>query len=193
MRMILSLISGIAALTAYIPYIISIVRGQTRPERMSWFIWTVLGIIAFVSQLAEGARSSLWLVGVLTLGGLTIFLLSIRYGMGGILRRDLIALIFTIAGLGVWYLFGNPIIGLATVIAVGSASAFLTGLKAYQHPGTEAKITWLLASTAALLTIISLDYFTLSIVVYPTYIFLTNFGILLAAVLGQRKAAIRTA
>jgi len=193
MRMILSLISGIAALTAYIPYIISIVRGQTRPERMSWFIWTVLGIIAFVSQLAEGARSSLWLVGVLTLGGLTIFLLSIRYGMGGILRRDLIALIFTIAGLGVWYLFGNPIIGLATVIAVGSASAFLTGLKAYQHPGTEAKITWLLASTAALLTIISLDYFTLSIVVYPTYIFLTNFVILLAAVLGQRKAAIRTA
>src|SRR3989304_2731778 len=70
----------------------------------SWFIWTMLGFIAFFSQLAKGATNSLWLTVGQTTSVLIIFLLSLKYGYGGLGKRDLRALIGAGIGLVLWYL-----------------------------------------------------------------------------------------
>lgn len=35
-------------------YIISTIKGETRPNRMSWFLWALAPLIAFGAQLGEG-------------------------------------------------------------------------------------------------------------------------------------------
>ena len=158
---------------------------------MSWLIWTVLGIIAFTSQLAKGASTSLWLVGSLTSGGLCVLLLSVYFGSGGIKKSDMLALFFTIVGLSLWYATQNAALALIMGIAIGSASAILTAMKAYEQPNSEAQLTWLLASIAGLLALASIKPLTLILAAYPLYIFVTNLGILFSILLGQRQAAIK--
>ncbi len=69
--------SGVLSTYAYIPYILDTLAKRTNPQRASWLIWSVLGSIAFFSQLFEGASSSLWFAGVQVTGTISVFLLSI--------------------------------------------------------------------------------------------------------------------
>ncbi|KKT58129.1 MAG: hypothetical protein UW52_C0064G0012 [Candidatus Gottesmanbacteria bacterium GW2011_GWA1_44_24b] len=58
------LLSAVIFPISYFPYVRDTLRGKTKPERASWFIWATLGAIAFFSQLAKGATDSLWLSGL---------------------------------------------------------------------------------------------------------------------------------
>ena len=86
-------LAGVAAavlsLIDPIPYVRDILHGLTRPHRGTWLIWSALGVTAFASQLADGARWSLALVGVQTAATTLILVLSIRFGMGGLGAADL--------------------------------------------------------------------------------------------------------
>ena len=63
----LGLLAGLVAVADPIPYIRDTVRGRTRPHRGTWLIWSVLAIVAFLAQYADGAAWSLPMVGVLAL------------------------------------------------------------------------------------------------------------------------------
>jgi hypothetical protein len=177
MHVILSFASGIVCLVAYVPYILNILKGHTKPERMSWLLWLILGVISFFAQASLGATFSLVLPAVLTLGSLIIFMLSIKYGIGGTLRRDIVALVVSMSGLGVWILYNKPLVPLLINIAIGSVSALLTMFKAREHPNTETSLTWLLASIAGLLSLSSVKNLEFSLVAYPAYIVITNFAV----------------
>ena len=99
MLQLLGLLSGFISVICYLPYIRDIVAKKTKPEKASWLIWSVLGSIAFFSQLAKGATDSLWMPGVQTFGVAVIFLLSLKYGVGGLTKRDLVALLLSFFGL----------------------------------------------------------------------------------------------
>jgi hypothetical protein len=172
-----SFISGILCLLAYVPYIVNILSCKTKPQRMSWFLWLVLGIISLASQASLGATYSLVLAYILTLGSLVIFLLSIKYGTGGFTARDIWALLFSIAGLVIWLMTNMPLISLAINIAIGSVGALLTIKKTIEHPGSETAITWLLASVAGLASLVSTGHLRLGLIAYPLYIILTNFAV----------------
>ena len=94
----LGLLSGFLSIIMYIPYLRDIFHHTTKPERASWLIWSVLGGIAFFSQFAKGATNSLWLTGAQTLGVFVVFILSLRYGVGGLVKRDIYALNYS----GTW-------------------------------------------------------------------------------------------
>src|SRR6266498_3135268 len=102
MLQFLGITSGILTGIACIPYIKDILLGKTKPERTTWLIWSLLGSIAFFSQMSEDANWSLWLTGIDTLGVIFIFLLSLNYGVGGWTKRDMIALIAAGIGLVLW-------------------------------------------------------------------------------------------
>lgn len=67
MLQIFGYMSGIISIICILPYLRDIFRHTTKPERASWFIWTVLGSIAFFSQYAKGATDSLWMTAAQTL------------------------------------------------------------------------------------------------------------------------------
>ncbi|HEX3569144.1 MAG TPA: hypothetical protein VHT70_05750 [Candidatus Saccharimonadales bacterium] len=118
--------SGVLAAVAYVPYVRDIFKGDAKPERVSWFIWVVLACIAFFSQLAEGAHSSLWFTGLDSVGAVVIFLLALRYGAGGFTRRDKIGLLTAGIGLLLWYVTRHAAIALLLTIIVDASGAWLT-------------------------------------------------------------------
>lgn len=183
-------LSALFSAACYLPYIRDILRKTTKPERASWFIWTVLGSIAFFSQLAKGATNSLWLTGVETVGVTLIFLLSLPYGVGGLKKRDIIALIVAVFGLVLWLFTKDATYALFLTILVDGAGAILTVIKAYETPGSETLSTWLLAGIAGILSTLSVGSFNLILLSYPLYIIVINFAVIIAMELGKRKKRI---
>ena len=180
-------ISGILVLLAAVPYVIGIFQGHSKPERMAWFIWSALGGISFFSQMAKGAGASLWLTGFQTLHDLIIFLLAIKYGMGGMLRRDKIALALAVASLVLWYVTGEAAVALFTVIFADAIGGVLTIIKTYEHPTTEPLSAWVLTFIAGLFAIVSVGKFDWILLAYPIYIFVINLAISLTIILGLRR------
>ena len=187
MLQLLGIASGILVGISYIPYIKDIFLHTTKPERASWFIWVVLGGIAFFTQLAEGANWSLWLTGIETIGVLLVFLLSVKYGVGGGTRRDLIALIAAGVGLLLWYFFQHAFIALFIAILIDCIGASLTVIKAYRDPGSETFSTWVLVAIAGILGMLAVGTVDLILLSYPFYIFLSNVAVVIAMMLGKSK------
>lgn len=144
MLQILGILSGIVSVACYIPYVRDILLKTTKPERASWLIFTVLGSIAFFSQLAKGASNSLWMTGVQTFGVALVFAMSIKFGTGGLTSRDIKALLIALIGLIIWFFTKEAAWALLISIVIDAAGALLTILKAYEDPESETLSTWFL-------------------------------------------------
>src|SRR6185437_7903902 len=103
MENVFGVVAAALNLAAYVPYVRDILRKKTKPQRVTWLVFTVLAGISFASQLALGARASLWLIGAQMLSVLVVFILSLPWGVGGFKRLDVISLLGAGVGLACWY------------------------------------------------------------------------------------------
>jgi hypothetical protein len=187
MLQLLGIASAILSLICFIPYIKDILSGSTRPERASWLIWTVLGCIAFFSQLAEGATDSLWLTVGQTFGVTGIFLLSLKFGVGGLVKRDVIALSFAALGLVLWSITNEAAIALILVILIDCVGSILTMIKSYEDPESETVITFILSGTSGLLGALAVGSWDILLLSYPVFIWMINYAIAGSIFLGRRR------
>lgn len=187
MTQVFGLASGLVSIISFLPYIRDVFRGTTKPERASWLIWTTLGSIAFFSQLAKGATDSLWMTAAQTVGVVIIFLLSLRFGVGGLTKRDKIALFFAAVGLVMWYLTSEAAIALFIVIGIDGIGMFLTAIKSYERPESETLIAWILFGVSGLFGMFAVGKWDPVLLSYPFYIFIANIVVVAAIYLGKRK------
>lgn len=180
-------LSGIAILLSFFPYIRDIFKDKTKPERASWLIWAILGSISFFSQFAKGASWSLIMTGAQTLGDLLVFLLAIKYGLGGFKRRDIIGLSGAALGLILWYLTREAAVALLIIIFVDGTGAVLTAIKAYEKPETETVSSWVLTFLGGLFACFAVGSLNLILLAFPFYICLASGTILLAIKLGFNR------
>src|SRR5579859_3201994 len=185
MMAFIGLLAGILAGISYIPYARDILRHRVKPERASWLIWVVLAGIAFFSQLAKGATQSLWLTGLDSLGALTVLLLSLHFGVGGLKRRDVAALIIAAVGLLLWHFTHNALYALLISMGIDAAGTILTVWKTFEDPASETYTMWLLVSIASILALISVGRYNLTLMSYPLYIFMANISVVCAIFVGR--------
>jgi hypothetical protein len=185
-------LAGLAILLSFAPYIRDIFSGKTKPERISWLIWAILGTISFFSQLAKGASFSLIMTAAQTVGDLFIFILAIKWGFGGFLKRDVSALVGAALGLFLWYLTKEAAVALIIAIFIDATGAVLTVIKSYERPTTETVSSWVLTFIGGLLACIAVGGFNLILLALPLYICLASAAILIAIKLGvKRKELVR--
>jgi F0F1-type ATP synthase assembly protein I len=185
---IIGLIAGVLAAASYVPYVFDIVRKKVKPERASWLIWSLLVGIALFAQLFKGAEDSLWFTLFDSAGAFVIFLLSIKYGVGGLTKRDIRGLIGAGIGLLLWYLTKDPIWALVITIIVDAIAVALNVAKTLEDPKSETYLMWSTVSFAAILGMISVGELNYGLLVYPFYIFLANFSVVVAKFVGTKLA-----
>lgn len=185
-------LSGLAILASFIPYIRDTFFGETKPERMSWLIWSIIGSISFFSQFAKGASYSLLMTGAQTIGDLFIFVIAIKYGVGGFVKRDVIAIIGAGISLFLWYLTKEASIALLIVIFIDAIGALLTVIKSYKNPETETVSAWVLTFIGGFLGCIAVGKISFILLAFPVYVCLASLSILLAIKLGFENRASST-
>ena len=182
------LLAGVAVIlfiAAVPPYIIDILRGKTKPQRATWFIWSVLGIIAFTSQLMLGASWSLVFTGLDTFGSVLGFVLSLRFGVGGWAKLDRAALAVAAIGVFCSLLVQQPVIAILGVITADCSGTILTVRKAFRMPETETTISWILVGSGALCSVLAVGKLDISLLAYPAYLLIANYSIPVAQAAGR--------
>jgi hypothetical protein len=185
MAEIFAIISAVLVLIGAPFYLVDILKGTTKPERATWFIWSILGSIAFFSQRALGAHWSLLYAGIDALGSIIVFALSLKYGVGGWSLLDRIALFIALIGVGIAYYEHRPILAILGIMLADSAGAILTIRKTYTNPQSETSITWFGIGTSSLFGALSVGSFRPALLLYPIYLTLGAYSVLLAKNLGK--------
>ncbi|MEI6528551.1 MAG: hypothetical protein WCO10_02670 [bacterium] len=83
LKTVLGIVAGVIAFIAYVVYIKAILKGETKPNRATWFIWSFVGLVLATSYYYSGAENTIWVPFVEFIGPLAIAILSIKYGEGG--------------------------------------------------------------------------------------------------------------
>ena len=178
-------ISLVLTLLAAPPYIIDTFNRKTKPQRATWLILSILGLIGFFSQLAIEANWSLVFLGVDTAASLTVLGLSIPFGIGGFSLLDRYALVVAAIGVIVSVVANRPVIALLGIILADVAGTFLTVRKAFLHPGTETTISWVLVGSAAVFSVLAVGKTSLDLLIWPVYLVLANFAVPAAQFAGR--------
>jgi len=191
MQEILGYISGGLIAISVIPYVRDILLGKTKPERATWFIWAVLLTIAFFAQLSEGGTWSLITTLIDWLGVVVIFILSIKYGMGGSTKLDKMALVGALIGLILWYITDEALVALFITVFIDALACMLTVVKTYKEPKTETVVAYIICGTGGLLGAISVGEINFSLLLFPLWIGISNYAIGITAILGRKRLALK--
>lgn len=174
MLKILGYTSGILMMLSVIPYAISIFKFQTKPQRMTWLIWSLLTLIALFSQWAEGGTWSLLLTVGDSLAIFIVFILSIKFGVGGFRKIDIISLAGAISSLILWYTTKEPAVALFLIIVTDFIGANLTIQKAWREPESENWLGWAMCGLGGLLGTLAVGEWNFILIIFPLYICLIN-------------------
>lgn len=164
-------LAGLLVLIAYAPYVLGTVRGTTKPNRATWFIWSVVCIIIAASYWKAGAENSIWVPLLNAFGTTLIALLSLKYGEGGWTRLDKACLLASGISLVLWWLSGNPVIALTINIIIDAIGAVPTVVKTYRDPKHESRGAWMVWLAAYLVNLFAIGSWTYAIAAYPIYLF----------------------
>jgi hypothetical protein len=191
MEAIFAALSGLIILAGAPPYLIDILKGKTKPQRTTWFIWSVLGIIAFIAQVQLHGGWSLVYLGLDALGNLALFLLSLKYGVGGWTWVDKAALVIAAIGIVASFAVHQPVVAIFGVVLADMSGAFLTILKTLRAPGTETTITWIFLGSAALFSALAVGKWNAQLLLYPLYLVVADGAVLGAQLIGFRRQKAR--
>lgn len=149
-------IAGCIALFQIIPYVVSILRGHTKPERTSYLIWLIVDVVGVLSYIYAGATTTIWTGIVFCLTALLIFILSLKYGVGGFSKFDIGCFLLALVGIGVWIVSKDAILALYFITLVNFIGYLPTIKKVYFLPKTENTLSWTLAALASTLNLFAL-------------------------------------
>jgi hypothetical protein len=147
--------SALLTLTAVAPYYVDILRGRTKPQRAAYAIFGTVATISFFSQMAAGAKASLWFAAVLVLNTYIVFLLSIKRGIGGFGAKDKVSLLLVAIILVAWYITNSASLAVVLVVSLNTIAKYLVVMKVYKLPYSDLLFTWVVSTFASIFAALS--------------------------------------
>jgi hypothetical protein len=164
-------VAGFLPLLGFLRYLGSIRQGKTRPSRVTWWIWAIVGLVLCYSYYSSGAVETIWVPVSLAIGHLIIAIFALKYGEGGWSKFDQGCLLCAGISLLLWWWFSSPIIALLINIVIDFLGALPTLRKSYYQPQTEDIVTWSIFLTANTLNLFALKDWSFALSAYPLYLF----------------------
>lgn len=181
-------LAGVTSVLDAAPYVRDVVRRTTRPHRGTWLIWSVLSILAFSSQAADGAAWSIVMVAVDALCTTLILALSVRRGEGGLSRGDLTILAIATVGVAGWALSSAAMIATIFIVVADTLAIGLMLPKTWRDPTSETCAMYALATVSGVLGALAVGDLDPSLLLFPVYFSLAN--AFLATVIAVRRSSI---
>ena len=177
-------------------YAVSTLRGRTRPNRVSWFVWSLAAFVAFSAQISQGVGLRSLTTFMVGFGPLMVFLASFvnKESYWKITRFDLACGALSLFALVLWAITGIGNVAIALSIVADVFATLPTLKKGFQHPGTEHPLPFLTGAISATITLLTLKAWSFSNGGFALYILLVSLTLFtlvqfqLGKVVGARSA-----
>ncbi|MFH1909807.1 MAG: hypothetical protein ABIJ72_01255 [bacterium] len=166
--------SNILVFSSYLAYEWAMIKGRARPHRTTRLVLSVIIILGFFSMYAQGDRVVVWFLGICAVQSFVMLIMSIKWGMGGWAKNDLLALAIAIIGIVTWQVTDNPVLGLYAAVTADLAGMIPALVKTYHLPNTEYWLTYVFDLSAILLTGFAIQNGGFNDYLYPVYLLLVN-------------------
>lgn len=185
---VLSLASGFLVLLSSVPYIASILRGSTKPNRVTWFVWASVGVlILFTYHELEGKAGF-----ILTVAGalcqLIVALLSIKYGTGGTSVLDRVCFALVIVAYLIWWLTGFALYPYVLAVCIDLFAVTPTFSKTYHDPGSEDLAAWSICTIGVLLSVLAIEQWSFAEALFPVYALCVELTVVLLILRGKFRS-----
>jgi len=157
-------------------YLWETIKGKVKPNKVSFLLWSIAPMIAFVAQVKQGVGLESLMTFSTGFLPLLTFIASFvnRNAEWKLSRFDIACGILSIAGLILWLITRIGNVAILFSIVADFLAAMPTVAKAYKHPETEIAWPWLATCIGVSLTILTLDKLTFANSAFIIYIFIVD-------------------
>lgn len=155
-----------------IGYLIDTLSGKTKPNKVTWFLWTLLPAIALIGMIDENAsKTSLILTFMFAFMPFLIFLASFvnKESFWKLTRFDLTCGVLSSLGILAWLITSDGNITIIFSLFANFLALLPTLVKAFKLPDTESWLVYLNGGLASFITLLTLDAWDFASAVFPVY------------------------
>lgn len=158
-------------------YIRDTLRGETSPNRVTWSLWGVEGVLGFGVELQQhiGLASLMTLMLGLVPCAVVIASFKNTHAVWKIGAFDAVCGAIAFSGLVFWAFVNEPTIALVSFVCADQVAALPTLRKSWIAPATESSRVFVMGCANCLITILTLKAFTTAGVLYPGCVAVTDF------------------
>ncbi|MDD3145262.1 MAG: hypothetical protein PHV23_04090 [Candidatus Gracilibacteria bacterium] len=181
--------SAIFTFFSYFIYFRSIIKGESKPHVVSWFIWGLISLIIFIIQIYDNAGIGAFNIGFVAFLCLLISFISFKKGSRKISKTDSFSLIFGILSIILWIFTSNPVLSVILLIIVDIFGFIPTILKSIKNPFHENENAYFLAGAGYLISIFSMtniSFLTIGFIVVTCFL-----NLFLATIIFFRKKSLK--
>lgn len=172
------------SLLGALAYIRAMFKGQTKPNRVTWFMWLVAPFIATAASLSNGVS---WAVVPVFMAGcspLLIFTASFfsKKAYWKLATFDYLCGIVSALALVLWLITNHPDLAIIFAILSDGLAAVPTFIKAWHNPKTESTWPFTIGMLSPMTTFFVARTWNFSELAFPTYLIIINVLILIAII-----------
>jgi hypothetical protein len=155
-------------------YVVATLKGKTKPNRVTWFLWALAPLVAFSAELSKGVGLESLMTFMVGFGPALVFIASFvnKKAYWKITRLDYFCGAISVLGLILWLILREGDIAISAAIVADAAASLPTIRKSFTNPETESPWVFLGASISAVITLLAIEHFTLASAGFPVYILL---------------------
>ena len=180
----LSFVAMACSLSSGTIYLVSMVKGRARPQRITWLLWSILGAVYLLSALRS--HGNVIYTTASFIGPFSVLALSVKYGVGGKSKLDLLSLAIALFALALLAFTKSPIASLLICLFVDAIGAALTVRKVLRDRSSEPRITWLISACGGAFALLGLRDYQIANLLFPGYIVIL--GLLTFSLVRPRRA-----
>lgn len=180
---ILVIISIVISLFGAWRYILDTIKGKTKPNRISWFLWALAPLIGVGASLQGGADP--WSVVRIFMAGFTpllIFAASFinKNSYWETTKFDMACGIISLLAIALWVVFGSFELAVLFAVFADLAASLVTIMKAWKFPETETVTVFITSLIVGLITLPSIPRFTIIDSSFQIYLIIVNLILIFA-------------
>ncbi len=156
-------------------YAYNTLKGNTKPNRVSWFLWATVPMIAFIAQIGEGVSLYTSLMTFMVgFGPILVLLASIlnKKSYWKISKLDYICGGLSILAVVLWLITGEGIVAIALSIIADLLAGIPTLIKAFKDPESEHHSVFRNGALSAIITMLTIKNWTFASYAFSLYIFI---------------------
>ncbi|MGE5574845.1 MAG: hypothetical protein ACM3UL_01805 [Ignavibacteria bacterium] len=182
------IIAAFATLLGASVYVRSMFKGQTKPNRVTWFMWSIAPFIASAAAVSNGVGWAVIPVFMSGVSPLLVFSASFfcKKAYWKLSLFDYVCGTLSGLALALWYVTANPNLAIIFAIMGDALPAIPTLIKAWHSPETEGSWPFIIGVFSPVTSFLAATAWTFSELAFPTYLIAIN-ALLSFSILKRKK------
>jgi len=180
----LVLLGALVQLIGISSYIKDTVKGKTKPNRITWIMWSIAPMIATFAAISEGVTWTIIPTFMSGFGPLLVFISSFvnKKSYWKLSKIDYICGAFSLLALILWAITSQASIAIVFAILSDLTASFPTLIKAWRQPETESTAPFTAGLFAQFTAAFAMKSWSFAELAFPVYLVLINIILILTIV-----------